>query len=469
MPIDIQIRANADQANIAFKKFTADTEKEAARVSARTKERFKDMAINISQNFSGAAAQIVGGLGRIPGVAGFAVAAVTGLAGAMLRLAENTAEATKETSSGSRSFLTGMENLKTRVQDNINIIGGQAISIFNSFFDLIGVGATKQQLLNAETKRYNDLIVTTVAKTDEYIGKIKEFLIATDRLDEATITRDYFEAIAAGRNDLANAYFKQLSNQKILQVETKNAAANEKKLLEEIARENERIEKEKAEKRKALAEDIMGTIKRLSEAEREEMRKSIEAADKALQRDRTEFQEELGRQRAGLKSPEDVERAVNEEIQKGADALREEVQLANQLANSIAQAALNAKDFSDFTEQAIRAILSMILQITLAKALGPFSSFLPFQHGGIVQRPTRALIGEAGPEAVVPLSPNKASQREAVMQAAGLSGGGGSVTLNISMPNVRKVDQLAIRNELLPEINKQIRRGEKLLASKLRS
>ena len=40
-------------------------------------------------------------------------------------------------------------------------------------------------------------------------------------------------------------------------------------------------------------------------------------------------------------------------------------------------------------------------QVTSNNALFPIQTFL--QHGGIVTRPTRALIGEAGPEAVIPL------------------------------------------------------------------
>ena len=33
-----------------------------------------------------------------------------------------------------------------------------------------------------------------------------------------------------------------------------------------------------------------------------------------------------------------------------------------------------------------------------------YSGYYPFQEGGIVTRPTRAIIGEAGPEAVIPLN-----------------------------------------------------------------
>jgi phage-related minor tail protein len=43
-------------------------------------------------------------------------------------------------------------------------------------------------------------------------------------------------------------------------------------------------------------------------------------------------------------------------------------------------------------------------------------SFTAFQHGGLVTKPTMGLVGEAGPEAIVPL---------------GALGGGGGTTVNI--------------------------------------
>ena len=54
-----------------------------------------------------------------------------------------------------------------------------------------------------------------------------------------------------------------------------------------------------------------------------------------------------------------------------------------------------------------------------------------FAEGGVVTRPTRAVVGEAGPEAIIPLSrPSRAAQ---IMNEAGLGGRGGGVTLNVSV------------------------------------
>jgi phage-related minor tail protein/Flp pilus assembly pilin Flp len=56
--------------------------------------------------------------------------------------------------------------------------------------------------------------------------------------------------------------------------------------------------------------------------------------------------------------------------------------------------------------------------------------------GQIVHRSTLAIIGEAGSEAVIPLSPAKANRRAALMDEAGLSGGGRQLVYapNITVP-----------------------------------
>ncbi|MEO2122082.1 MAG: phage tail tape measure protein [bacterium] len=71
----------------------------------------------------------------------------------------------------------------------------------------------------------------------------------------------------------------------------------------------------------------------------------------------------------------------------------------------------------------------------------------PFAHGGIVRRPTSALIGEAGPEAVVPL-PNG---RSIPVDFRGGGGGGGqAITINISA-----VDGLSVQRMLMSDDGKQ--------------
>ena len=68
----------------------------------------------------------------------------------------------------------------------------------------------------------------------------------------------------------------------------------------------------------------------------------------------------------------------------------------------------------------------------------PRGTVLPLATGGIVTSPTLSLIGEAGPEAVIPLS------------KMGSMGGGSNITVNVGGSVISEGDLVAvIRNQLL--------------------
>lgn len=58
----------------------------------------------------------------------------------------------------------------------------------------------------------------------------------------------------------------------------------------------------------------------------------------------------------------------------------------------------------------------------ISNAIGGITRFFGFQHGGIVTRPTAGVVGEAGPEAVIPL--------DRLNEVLGGRGGGGGNTFN---------------------------------------
>ena len=87
-----------------------------------------------------------------------------------------------------------------------------------------------------------------------------------------------------------------------------------------------------------------------------------------------------------------------------------------------------------------------------------------FADGGIVSGPTNAIIGEAGPEAVIPLGAHKSAERQAVMAQAGLSGGGisiGNIVINgdarLTATEVRGM----LQTELPKALNKSLLRGSR--------
>lgn len=88
---------------------------------------------------------------------------------------------------------------------------------------------------------------------------------------------------------------------------------------------------------------------------------------------------------------------------------------ARALAEGFASAAVQGRSFMDV----LRQIGQQLLQSILTKMLTPlFGALLPFASGGIVTGPTPALIGEAGPEAVIPLANGAVPVRIQTPQAA---------------------------------------------------
>lgn len=73
---------------------------------------------------------------------------------------------------------------------------------------------------------------------------------------------------------------------------------------------------------------------------------------------------------------------------------------------------------------------------TISDAWEDTKDFFGFAHGGVVTGPTLGMIGEAGPEAVIPLS----------RLSTALGGSGGNVTLNLSLPGVRDIRDLTTRD-----------------------
>lgn len=98
----------------------------------------------------------------------------------------------------------------------------------------------------------------------------------------------------------------------------------------------------------------------------------------------------------------------------------------------------------------LRSALSLLRAILpLLPGLSGVGGAIPqYADGGIVSRPTLGLVGEAGPEAIIPLS-NPARAAE-VMNEAGLSGMAGSPVVNVYIGNEQ------IRDYIVAETNQQL-------------
>jgi hypothetical protein len=150
-------------------------------------------------------------------------------------------------------------------------------------------------------------------------------------------------------------------------------------------------------------------------------------------------------------------------------------QMRQSWAQAFGEMAVGLRGFLDFAQtlwdafrQAVANIIAQMVQDWLAKSaimkaasnifsgifhsipiIGPLLGLFGLQHGGIVTRPTPALIGEAGPEAVIPLS-----------HMGGLmGGGGGGMTVILQGPNY--MDQFSgweLSKTIAEEVRKQTRR-----------
>lgn len=93
----------------------------------------------------------------------------------------------------------------------------------------------------------------------------------------------------------------------------------------------------------------------------------------------------------------------------------------------------------DFIKNALKGVANAF--ISLANKV-PGVSIAKLAEGGIVNKPTLALIGEAGPEAVIPLSK--------------MGGGFGGMTININNPSVRNDSDIKkIANEVSRALQRQ--------------
>jgi phage-related minor tail protein len=168
-------------------------------------------------------------------------------------------------------------------------------------------------------------------------------------------------------------------------------------------------------------------------------------------------------------------RAEMEGLNKLADSF------GTKIVNAFAGAIIHGRKFSDV----LRGLALSLAQTALTAALKPLGNLLgsmfgglfanakgnvfsqgrvqPFASGGIVNSPTlfpmksgTGLMGEAGPEAIVPLARGRDGK-------LGIRGGGGgiNVTVNISTPDARSFQQS--QSQITAMMARAVARGQRNL------
>lgn len=356
--------------------------------------------------------------------------------GAGVRSLTAVAEKTKLTNVESQKFLIAIENFKKRYEEAAQVI----LPFINRFLDLTQVAATAQQLNNEKIKNaialYEKFKNTRTPAEEKWL-KISERVL--DQLKEEKIEREKSQAAAQRKAEIAAQAARD-------EARAINEATNALKALRELERESER------ETARALNDELQTRNEVLNTIQSLERQQAEEEASAAL-----DAQNEKTRE---------LERTYYTIGQIGASAFSRiagSINTANDplldLIKNLSVAAINFALFGGNGGGFVSTALGF-------KKGGVIPRDIPHaQSGMIVRRPTLVATGEGSqPEAIVPLSPNRARDRARVMQDAGLSTSG-NVTVNLNLPNISFLDPITLRNRIMPEINRQVRRGERLVSS----
>lgn len=469
MAIKIKIIAE-DKATPVVNKAFDNTKKKSSETASAIGGRFREVFENISQNATGAFGSVANGLFKLPGLAGLAVGAILGIVGALGAMALKSAQATASSNRDSAQFLATIDKLKSGIGSVVDFIGGAVIPVFNALAKVFGVAATEQETLLAQSKAYHDSLIANVKSTDDFIAKIKEFLEATDRLTETTLIQNYFKAFAEGNIALATSFQNQLTQLKILQAGRK-AAANDAKV--NAAAEKKSIEdvgKIAAE----IAQERIDWSARIFENQQENDQRTLEIAREiALER------EQLARAQADAIDQAEFESHQKRMTQLDAQ-LKAQQQIGAQIFIGISQSLAAAVFEGEKLSKVLENILKQLATRALARLIfGGLSSlfgggifgglgrlFGGFQHGGDF------IVG-----GVPGIDQNLVAFRATRGERVTITPAGQSTVNNITnsaapnisvMVNARNFDRNFVRSELVPLINREVKNGLDLFASKIK-
>lgn len=356
--------------------------------------------------------------------------------GAGVRAFTSIAEKTKETNAESRAFLIAIDNFKKRYEE----VAQTVLPIINKFLNLTQVSATELQKNNATIaaiienyKKFRD----TRTPAEERWLKIHDQVL--ENLKEEKQKREELTRIAKQQADEAARAARD-------EARAINEATNALKVLSDLERETERETARGLNEELRTRNEVLNTIQSLEREQAEE-----EAA-------------------AALDAQKEKARQLSDEYRF----------IGNAASNAFQQIINKSNSVDSALSETLKQIASLIIQFAIFKSpqFGAFSQFSGFKHGGIipqdiphaqsgliVRRPTLVATGEnSQPEAIVPLAPNRARDRARVLNEAGLNTGG-NVTVNLNLPNISFLDPVTLRNRIMPEINRQVRRGERLVSS----
>ncbi len=153
----------------------------------------------------------------------------------------------------------------------------------------------------------------------------------------------------------------------------------------------------------------------------------------------------------------------NKNLTKGLDKFKITWEdMAGTVASGLTDLITRAKGFKDAINDVVDSLVRMAIQAAImstftggAPVVGA-KGLVAMASGGIVSAPTGALLGESGPEAVIPLSRDETGK-------LGIAGGGVQkveTTFNIISPDSRGVKDILLRDpKLIRQMNESYKQG----------
>lgn len=403
--IALKIVADDKQASATLKKFFTDQEKNAGKLATQTKDKFKDVALNIAGNFSGAGGQIVESLGSIASPIAFIGAAAVGLGAALFNVAKRFAEGNVESSAEAAKFLVALDKIGDAFNYILDLVGKAVIPIFNKLFELIGQGASAQEI---------------AAKQAEALAEKQEKVAVAHEKVFKVVAKALPQQIA-----LQTVYSNKILETG-LRMQTMALTLAELPELQEASNAKTEIMLTQWESFLATVGGVFNQQSILKEQTDSLFNAALNGVNNLS---------------AGMAQFLVLGEQANFSFKRIAQTIGVDV------VNALIKAILKATIFRVLTA-AIPGFGGVAggAGMSLLKSIGAFAEGISY-----VGRPTFAMIGESGPEAVVPLGRDKERRRNQILSEIG---GGSSQSFNFSFPNIHKITQNDVRFYLIPELNR---------------
>ena len=361
----------------------------------------------------------------------------------------------------------------------ISILSATAVTpAFNALAKVLGVAATQQEIFTLQSRKQNEAMIASTKATDDFIIKLNEFLDTSDRLLRTQILKDYFAAFSAGNTALANAYIKQIQQLDILQVKVKEVATDQKKIDDEAKKRfDENVKRFQDELKFVDAKKSLQikVDKELDKHQLDRFEKNRAARHATLD---AELKDLIEQSRKEVAAHEAAKIKRIEQIQAIAEKQKEVgAQILTGIAGGLAAAVIQGENLKKVLDNILKQLATQLLTKLIlggltgilggGAGLGAIGRLFGFQHGG-----SFTVGGQGGIDQTLVAFRATRGERVSVTPASSTTN---NVTNNNSTPvnlsinvNARNFDRNFVLSELVPLLNREVKNGLDLYASKIK-